>query len=168
MSNPWPLRGPYPVSSTPSHFQPRCDWILRNLVGSNRKSFPKQCLHWGVLAVLLKKGLWFVRGSVFARVRSQTSVFIGFGEGHSRLVQAKWSLFSFSIVKHICFNNFYFKIGLGRWVPRMPPRCLPDASQMPGCLDAWMPGCPIQSKIHNPKIDDLLVQKYLTSLFWIF
>ena len=28
--------------------------------------FPKQCLHWGVLAVLLKKGLWILVGSVRA------------------------------------------------------------------------------------------------------
>ena len=57
---------------------------------------------------------------------------------------------------------FFSGASLSPWV------CL-DA-WMPGCLDAWMPGCldEIQSKIHNPKIDDLLVKKYLTSLFFIF
>ena len=39
-----------------------------------------------------KKGLWFLHGSVRARVCSQTSVFTVFGEGHSRLVETKWSI----------------------------------------------------------------------------
>ena len=39
-----------------------------------------------------KKGLWILVGSVAPRLRSQTLVFTVFGEGHSRLVQAKWSI----------------------------------------------------------------------------
>ena len=80
------------------------------------------------------------------RLRSQTSVFTVFGEGHPRLVQAEWSIFSISIVKRICFDNFYFIFLSGASLsPWVPSGCLLGASQVPlgvswvpsGCL--WVP-----------------------------
>ena len=89
---------------------------------------------------VVKEGLWFLCGSVRARLRSQTSVFTWFGEGHSRLVQAKWSLFSFSMVKHIYDLDDFHEITA--WMPRCLDVWMPGwlDAWMPGCLDAWMPG----------------------------
>ena len=90
----------------------------------------------------------------------KTSVFTWFGEGHSRLVETKWSVASVFAVKHNGFARFSSLEPLCRpgcllgasWVL---PGCLPGASGcflgafwvplgafwVPGCLEAWMPGC---------------------------
>ena len=147
--------------------------------------FPKQCLHWGVLAVLLKKGLWFLCGSVRARVRSQNFSFycVWWGSlssragemvGRERFCSKTQWFRDISVPRCLAGCLDAWMLGcLDAWMPgcldaRMPG--CPDA-WMPGCLDAWMPGYQfilIQSKIHNPEIDDSLVKKYLTSLFWNF
>ena len=84
--------------------------------------------------MLLQRGLCLSVALSAPRVRSQTSVFTGFGEGHSRLVETKWSVASVFAVKHNGFETFLFQDAL-------------LDSWMPGCLDAWM-----------RKIDDLLVK----------
>ena len=81
--------------------------------------------------MLVKKGLWIALAPFAPRVRSQTSVFTGFGEGRSRLVQAKHSLVTFFAAKN---NGFYiFKLKTNSEPP--------GASWVsPGCL--WAPpGC---------------------------
>ena len=121
--------------------------------------------------MLLKRGYGSSVAPFAPRLRSQTSVFTWFGEGHSRLVQAKWSVASVFAVKHNGFETFLFQDALlDAWMPGCLDAWMPGCQDawMPGCLDAWMPGYQfilIQSKIHNPEIDDSLVKKYLTSLF---
>ena len=74
--------------------------------------------------MLGKKGLWILVGSVRARLRSQTSVFTVFGEGHSRLVETKWSVASVFAVKHIFFETFLFQEDLELpWPPQPRKLC---------------------------------------------
>ena len=70
-------------------------------------------------------------------------VFKVFGEGRSRLVQARWSLATLFIETHICIDNFLLKIDSeppgASWVSHgclwALPGCLLDASWVPpGCL----------------------------------
>ena len=62
--------------------------------------------------------------------RANVSVFTVFGEGRARFVQARRSEISLPTVKHICFDNFYLKVG------PLPPGCLlvPLFPPYPGCV----------------------------------
>ena len=55
----------------------------------------------------------------------------GLGEGQVALVHAKRSLAPLSTEKQICFGTISFRSSSGPPLAQMPPRCLPDASQMP-------------------------------------
>ena len=64
--------------------------------------------------------------------RANVSVFTVVGEGCSRFVETKWSVAQLLTVKHICFDNFYLKVGLGPPVVALASQSSPQSS--PGML----------------------------------
>ena len=84
----------------------------------------------GLWRCRVRRGYGLLLAPSAPRICSQTSVFTRFGEGHSRLVETKWSVTGVFAVK-----QWFRDIS----VPRCLAGCL-DA-WMPGCLHAWMPGC---------------------------
>ena len=80
--------------------------------------------------MLVRRGYGLLLAPFAPRLRSQTSVFTGFGEGHSRLVETKWSVASVFAVKHNGFETFLFQEDLELPWPPHPRRCFLEASQM--------------------------------------
>ena len=83
------------------------------LMNSPQLLLPKQCL-----LCRVPGGVCYGRAMGTSPVtrlvaRANVSVFTVLGEGRARLVQAKWSVVSFSMVKHICFDNFYLRVAPG-------------------------------------------------------
>ena len=97
---------------------------------------PQIALAIGVLTAF-QEAVKCLRAPRVDHVGANVSVFTVFGEGRSRLVQAKWSVASLLMVKHICFDNFFLQDASGPPVValasqssfQMPSRCFPECSR---------------------------------------